>query len=267
MSDKGPVKLYKVSKAAELLGVSCHILRQWDNEGKIQAVRSPGGIRLFDISGINPNILAKSKAKNAKKVVLYSRVSSAKQKDDLERQRKFLSDNIPDEYSGHEVLGVSDIGSGLNFKRPGLLRVLGSVKEGDVSRIVVSSRDRLARFGFELIEWLCKEYGVEIVVLDNRDSTPEEELGKDLMSIVQVYCCRWNGKRRYVRKENNQNIQAEIETDSESEEDVKTMVGMPEVYLQSGNQTAPEKEEHNKKQNIPTKQVRRKKDKSNQENK
>jgi predicted site-specific integrase-resolvase len=72
----------------------------------------------------------------------------------------------------------------------------------------VASRDRLARFGFELIEWLCKEFGTELLVLDTEDTTPETELGKDLMSIVQVYCCRWNGKRRYTKKE-NQSIETE----------------------------------------------------------
>jgi putative resolvase len=220
-----PSTLYKISKAAELLGVSKDILRRWDNEGKIKAIRTPGGMRLYDITDINPASFTKQKAKSSKTVVLYARVSSAKQRDDLERQQKYLTDHIPNEYSRHETLKIADIGSGINFKRKGLLSVLGRVKEGNVSAIVVASRDRMARFGFELIEWMCEQFGTKVVVLEDEDTTPEEELGKDLMSIVQVYCCRWNGRRRYRAKKqqgnNNKNDEVKAEIDPSTETDVE----------------------------------------------
>ena len=183
--------LYKISSASDVLGVSQSILRKWDKQGVIRTIRTPGGMRLFDISSIDTAInLSKIKIKEDPKIILYSRVSSSKQKDDLKRQEEFLTANVPHQYKGSKQIEISDIGSGINFKRPGLLRILGSVKEGNVSTIVVASKDRLARFGFELIEWLCTEYGTKIVVLDSQDTTPESELGKDLMAIVQVYCCR-----------------------------------------------------------------------------
>ena len=84
--------------------------------------------------------------------------------------------------------------------------------QGRVRSIVVASKDRLARFGFELIQWMCTECGTEIVVLDSSDGAPEEELGKDLMAIVQVYCCRWNGRRRY-KTIKAEGVEAAVATD------------------------------------------------------
>jgi predicted site-specific integrase-resolvase len=154
-------------------------------------------------------------AKPDRAIVLYSRVSSAKQRNDLERQQEYLKSNLPHEHSGQKVdlIEVYDIGSGINFKRPGLLRVLGLVKSGRVSKLVVASKDRLARFGFELIEWICREFQCEIIFLDHQDGAPEEELGKDLMAIVQVYCCRWNGRRCYKNREETtpSSSQAQVE--------------------------------------------------------
>jgi putative resolvase len=190
--------LYKISDACKIIGVKENTLRRWGDCGKIKTIRTPGGMRLFDLSTINPNLNTNRKNIN----ILYARVSSQKQKDDLERQKEYLKSNLPDQYSGLSFDTITDIGSGLNFKRPGLLQILGLVKEGKVSTVVVASRDRMARFGFELIEWMCSEFGTKLLVLDKDDSTPESELSKDLMAIVQVYCCRWNGKRRYTKRKN-----------------------------------------------------------------
>jgi len=191
-------KFYKISHAAETLGVSQGVLRQWADEKSIHSIRTPGGQRLFDISSITGSQVEKSKPD--RQTILYSRVSSSKQKDDLTRQQQFIKDTYPTDKHPGRILEIQDIGSGINFKRAGLLRVLGLVKTGSVSTLVVASKDRLARFGFELIEWLCSEYDCKIIILDNQDGAPEDELGKDLMAIVQVYCCRWNGKRRYKNK-------------------------------------------------------------------
>jgi predicted site-specific integrase-resolvase len=190
-------------------------LRLWDEQGLIKTIRTPGGMRLFDISSIDKssteNTTQTSNQKNTKRIMLYSRVSSSKQREDLQRQKSFLQTNIPDKLSRFDVQNISDIGSGINFKRPGLLRVLELVKSGELQAIVVASRDRLARFGFELIEWLCQQYGAEIVVLDSDNTgSGESELGKDLMAIVQVYCCRWNGQRRYKNKSSS--IEVETKT-------------------------------------------------------
>lgn len=256
--------LYKISKASEILGVGQTVLRQWDAQGYIKTVRTPGGMRLFDISSIDPKTMQTHKPQSSS-VILYSRVSSQKQKDDLTRQQQFLKDHLPDQYQSFPVSEVSDIGSGINFKRQGLLRVLGLVKQGDVSAIVVASRDRLARFGFELIEWLCHEYGTQIVVLDTEDTTPESELGKDLMAIVQVYCCRWNGHRRYARQ--SKESEASTVSHSPPEAPPKPLGRMCQVPLQQNNRSPDQQEEQNPERQVETKrQVRHSKRKTVQTN-
>lgn len=236
-------RYYKMSEACDIIGVKPGILRKWDERGLVKTIRTPGGMRLFDISSIDSTInLDRIKEKKQPVVVLYSRVSSAKQKDDLERQKTFIKNNLPDKYSGATINNISDIGSGINFKRPGLLQVLGSVKEGNVSTLVVASKDRLARFGFELIEWICNEYGTKILVLESQDTTPENELGKDLMAIVQVYCCRWNGQRRYS-KAKNQVLKVEVESNEGAKIGNESLGRVCEVPLQQNNSLINESKE------------------------
>lgn len=224
--------LYKMAAACEIMGVKPGTLRKWDKDGLIKTVRTPGKMRLFDLSSIDKTITSKpaTKAYGQKCVVLYSRVSSPKQKQDLERQKEYLRASLPNQYTESEIINTSDIASGINFKRPGLLSILGKVTEGKVSVLVVASRDRLARFGFELIEWMCSKFGTTILVLDAQDTTPESELGKDLMAIVQVYCCRWNGRRRYAVK--SQVTEVEVEAEPGAEEKVECLGRLCEVLIQ-----------------------------------
>ena len=113
------------------------------------------------------------------------------QKEDLERQVLFLKQKYPD----YEV--VTDVGSGLNFKRKGFRRVLESVLSNSVSEIVVAHRDRLCRFGFELVQWICDKSDTKLVVLEQTSLSPTEELTKDLLSIIHVFSCRLYGLRKY----------------------------------------------------------------------
>jgi predicted site-specific integrase-resolvase len=243
-------KYYKVSEASEILGVKAGILRKWDQDGLIKTIRTPGGMRLFDISSISSTSVTQAQTRETPVTILYSRVSSRKQKEDLKRQQDFLKTNLPDECTGSTIDEVSDIGSGINFKRTGLLHILGRVKEGRVSTIVVASRDRLARFGYELIEWMCTEFGTKIVVLDSEDTTPESELGKDLMAIVQVYCCRWNGSRRYKHK--NKESEIEIATDEGTETDAESMGRLCQISLQQDDCDVDEPEEQDNPRKIST---------------
>ena len=114
-------------------------------------------------------------------------MSSSKQKDDLQRQVQEMQSKYP----GH------DVASGLNFKRKGLKRLLESVQDGNIQEIVVAHKDRLARFGAELIEWIASRAGACIIYEDNNCLTSEQELAADLLAIVHVFSCRANGKRRY----------------------------------------------------------------------
>jgi predicted site-specific integrase-resolvase len=116
MNERGQeTKLYKTSEAANIIGVKPGILRKWANNGSIRTIRTPGGIRLFDLSSLDPSI-SKPKDKKEEIIILYSRVSSAKQKDDLERQKEYIKTNLPDKYSGSKVDHISDVGSGINFR-------------------------------------------------------------------------------------------------------------------------------------------------------
>jgi predicted site-specific integrase-resolvase len=114
-----------------------------------------------------------------RKVILYARVSSNKQKDDLINQVKYLEENVKD----YDQV-ITDVGSGLNMKRKGFLKLLRMILNNEVSKIVIAYPDRLVRFGFEIIEEVCKAHNCEIVVLNKEDKTPEQELIEDLISIL-----------------------------------------------------------------------------------
>jgi predicted site-specific integrase-resolvase len=121
----------------------------------------------------------------------YCRVSSPKQRDDLERQIGFMQSRYP----SAEV--VKDIVRYLNYKRKGLRSILGRAMRGDKLELVVAHKDRLARFGFELIEWVIQQNGGRIVVLNQTNLSPEQELTNDLLSILHVFSCRMHGLRNY----------------------------------------------------------------------
>jgi putative resolvase len=122
-------------------------------------------------------------------------VSSKKQLDDLERQINSMVNQFPD----HEL--IKDCGSGINFKRKGLQTLLEQTMSGDVEEIVVAHKDRLCRFGFELIESICNFYGTKLIVLDHEEHrSTEQELSEDILSIVTVFACKQMGRRKYTTK-------------------------------------------------------------------
>lgn len=172
--------------ATKQLGVCANTLRKWANEGKIEYIRSPTGQRLYNVQAF----LAGAKVRRK---VCYARVSSPKQKDDLSRQVEHLKTRFPD----HDI--IEDIGSGINFKRKGLISLLESISSGDVEQVVVAHRDRLARFGFEFILWLASQHNCKILVLDETTLSPEAELTQDLLSIIHVFSCRLHGLRKYSK--------------------------------------------------------------------
>lgn len=133
-----------------------------------------------------------------KKKICYARVSSAKQKDDLERQKDFFRSKFVD----YEL--VCDIGSGINWRRKGLQTILDQSMQGLVEEVVVAHRDRLCRFGFELVEFILRKNKVRLVVLGNENAKSDtQELAEDIMSIIHVYSCKQMGKRRYKNKNNS----------------------------------------------------------------
>jgi len=124
----------------------------------------------------------------------YCRVSSASQRDDLQRQVAFMQERFPNH------LIITDIASGLNFKRKGLQTLLELAFQGVVKEIAVAHRDRFCRFSYDLLEWIFRRHSVPILVLDQSSSGPEGELATDLLSVVHVFSCQINGKRKYRKK-------------------------------------------------------------------
>ena len=176
----------KGAEAAKQLNLCQTTLRKMANDGRINTIWI-NGKRRYDIQSF-------LKEQNVGKKVCYARVSSAKQRDDLERQKEYLQSIYPN----HEI--ITDIGSGINFKRKNFKALLEQVLQGDVGEIVVAHKDRLCRFGFDLVEWLCSKFNTKIVVLDNTKYSPNEELTKDLLSIITVFSNRIKGLRKYGSK-------------------------------------------------------------------
>lgn len=177
---------YVTSKeACQYLGVSTSTLRRWDAEGKIRTIRTPGGQRRYCVEAYE---------QTAKPTVLYARVSTHSQKDDLQRQAEFLRQAYP---TGELI---QEVGSGLNFRRRKLISILERVYKGDVGCLVCAYPDRVVRFGFPLVEWLCQQAGCQLVVLNERNLSPEQELVEDILSILHCFSARLYGLRKYKKQ-------------------------------------------------------------------
>lgn len=174
-------------KAVERLGLHPNTLRRYADEGKIQIIKNEAGQRLYNVEAYIRG------AANAS-LICYCRVSSSKQKDDLQRQIAYMQSLYP------EAEIIKDIGSGLNFKRKGLRSILDRLLRGDQLKIVVACRDRLCRFGFDLFQYMVEQNGGEIVVQEQPVYCPQTELTTDLLSIIHVFSCRMHGLRKYSKK-------------------------------------------------------------------
>ena len=212
MNDTG--RWVNIGEASKFYGVSVNTVRRWCDNNSIESKRTPGNQRVILVS--SGNVFTNSK--DSKTDFIYVRVSSAKQKPDMERQLAFLQNKYP----GCSV--IKDIGSGLNYKRKGLLGLLEKSFKGEVGRVIVFSKDRLCRFGFDLFDWLFTQNGSRLLVHEQIDNTPEEEFTEDILAILQVFACRWNGKRKYRTSKTDENQEDKTETDQGSEELVKQMV-------------------------------------------
>lgn len=175
--------------AAKHYNVSKQTIAIWSAKGDIQTILLPSGQRRFKITG-DGNV----ERPTQRTKVCYCRVSSQGQKDDLERQISYMREKYP----GWEI--HSDIGSGLNWKRTKLRAILRRCLQGDIECIAVAHKDRLARFGFEIIEFMLAEVGVKLLCDDEEVHTSkEEELAEDILSIITVFSSRLYGRRKYKK--------------------------------------------------------------------
>jgi putative resolvase len=136
---------------------------------------------------------------NKKENICYCRVSSKKQSEDLERQMDYMRDLYPN----YRI--ISDIGSGLNFNRKGLIEIINMAINNKIENLIIAYKDRLARFGYELIEYIIKNYSNgKIIIINNREeTTPLEEVSKDIIAIMNIYVAKVNGMRKYKKPIND----------------------------------------------------------------
>ena len=193
------MKYYSSKTVTQILGVTAQTLRNWDKEGKLKpSYTKSNGYRYYS----EESILAYTQERKTKKnlnVVGYARVSSKKQSDDLERQINNLKTYISSKYDSFEI--ITDIGSGINYNKPGLKKLIEKINRKEVDLIIVLYKDRLLRFGFELVEYFAELNNVKIEVLDKIDKNQDEELVEDLVQIVTVFSCNIQGKRKTKTKQ------------------------------------------------------------------
>jgi len=182
-----------ISEAAKLKGVSVSTLRRWESEGKLIPERTVNGHRRYTISqllGVKENLSY---------TVGYCRVSSHDQKKDLERQKEVVE--LFCAQNGWPVEIIDDLGSGLNYNKKGLKRLIRLIVDSKVERLVLTHKDRLLRFGSELIFSLCEQFGTEVVIINRtEDSTFEEDLAQDVLEIITVFSARLYGSRSHKNR-------------------------------------------------------------------
>lgn len=191
------MNIYKPQDFAEMIGISVKTLQRWDRSGKLRAYRSPTDRRYYthrqyvEYIGEGNNRYGKT--------IIYIRVSTSNQKDDLINQVEFLK-----QYANAKGMIVDevfeDVGSGLNYNRKKWNKLLEDCMLGLIKIILVAHKDRFIRFGFEWFEKFLKSNGVELVVVNNEKLSPQEELVSDLISIIHVFSCKIYGLRKYKKQ-------------------------------------------------------------------
>lgn len=186
--------LVKIGKAAELLGITVQTLRKWEDSGElVPDRRSEGGVRYYDMAKIL------GLGSEDMPTIGYARVSSPDQKSDLVRQQELLEAFCAAKGWRNEV--IADLGSGLNYRKKGLNRLLELILHKRIRRLVLTHKDRLLRFGSELVFALCEIQNIEIVII-NKGEPPsfEEELAQDVIEIITVFSARLYGSRSHKTK-------------------------------------------------------------------
>ncbi len=188
------MKFYSIGQFSKLIGKTNQTLRNWDKDGTLKPHHvSESGYRYYSQEQFNHFLGLKQEVQLNKKTIGYCRVSSNKQKDDLERQIENVKTYMYAKGYSFEI--ISDIGSGINYNKKGLNKLIDMVTNSEVEKIVILYKDRLIRFGYELIENICNKYGTTIEIIDNTEKTEEQELVEDMIQIVTVFSERLQGKR------------------------------------------------------------------------
>lgn len=191
-------RLVSINEASKQLGVSISTLRRWDKSGVLVAEKTPNGHRRYDLNKLNPNLLH-SIGNHDRKTVAYARVSSETCKDDLERQIQVLELYCASQGWQFEV--IHDLGSGMNCHKKGLKQLLDGILNNQIGRLVLTHKDRLLRFGAELVFALCEARNIEVIIINQGENLSfEEELAQDVLEIITVFSARLYGSRSKKNK-------------------------------------------------------------------
>ena len=213
-------RFVKIGEAAKILGVNPQTLRRWEEGGVIQpAKRTPKGTRLYSLQellGVNDLSYP---------TIAYARVSSSDQKEDLERQQVSVLEAFCNKNGWKPTEIIRDLGSGMNYNKKGLLRLLELMVRGQMSRLVITHKDRLLRFGAEIVFRICELKGIEVVII-NKGEQPsfEEELTRDVMEIMTVFCAKLYGRRSHKSKKMAEEIENIV---SEEKQQLELNLGPP----------------------------------------
>ena len=181
-----------IGQAANLLGVSVSTMRRWEKEGKLSSDKRTFGLhRRYEKEKLEKN--------EERFSVGYARVSSHDQKKDLIRQANVLESYIKNKTNNYKI--ITDLGSGLNFKKKGLKQLINLIISKKLDKIFLTHKDRLLRFGSELVISIAKEFGTEVIILNKEEKTFEMELAGDVLEIITVFSAKLYGKRSHKNKE------------------------------------------------------------------
>ena len=206
---------YKPKDFAELLGVSVKTLQRWDRDGILKANRTPTDRRYYTYDQYLQFKCIQTE-NDIRDVVIYARVSTINQKDDLQNQVDFLK-----QFCNAKGIIVNqcidDFGSGLNYNRKKWNKLLEEVMENKIKTIVISSKDRFIRFGYDWFEKFCEKFNTKIIIVNNEALSPNEELVQDIISILHVFSCRLYGLSKYKNQiKGDEEIAKELQNGNKS---------------------------------------------------
>ena len=197
------MSIYKVGEFAEKVGVSISTLQRWDRTNVLKSKRTPTNQRYYTDEDLNKVLNLEAETKSKRKNVGYCRVSTQGQKHNLENQQEFVSIySLSNGVILDEI--YTDIGSGLNYKRQNWSKLLKQVEANEIDKIYITYKDRFVRFGYEWFEEFCASHGTEIIVLNQKQTSPEEELTDDLLSILHLFSERNPSLRKYKTEINKE---------------------------------------------------------------
>lgn len=186
-----------IQQFADMIGVIPDTIRRWERAGIITPERTMGGHRRYTEKELHQVLQTKRPEAIQRRNVIYCRVSSPSQKDDLQSQIETMQMFATEQ--GIVAETISEIGGGMNMSRPKFMSIINAIIRGEVETLIVAHKDRLARFGFELIENIAELHDCKIIVANCEKLSPQAEMVEDLMSIIHTFSCRLYGLRRYKK--------------------------------------------------------------------